>query len=173
MQIVLFQTIQFSMSTQFNCQKHFYFKLFYKYTVSSIQPTDRALSGATIPGQSGPGSNGNEGVLLLYSCDTTIRIHIHAETKSTIMTNEHTSLEKYTSHTLFEWVVKGLCVRGELETEQTATYWPQVPLSLAALLSHSAGLPNRGSWGPKPSAGSWFSLPRTPTNWLQLWHQVI
>ena len=28
MQIVLFQTIQFSMSTQFNCQKHFYFNLF-------------------------------------------------------------------------------------------------------------------------------------------------
>ena len=28
MQKVLFQTIQFSMSTQFNCQKHFYFKLF-------------------------------------------------------------------------------------------------------------------------------------------------
>ena len=25
---VLFQTMQFSMSTQFNCQKHFYFKLF-------------------------------------------------------------------------------------------------------------------------------------------------
>ena len=29
---------------------------------SSIQPIDRALSGATIPDQSGPGSNGNEGV---------------------------------------------------------------------------------------------------------------
>ena len=88
------------------------------------------------------------------------------------MTNEHTSLEKYTSHTLFERVSKGLCVRGELETEQTASYWPQVPLSLAALLSYSAGLLNRRSWGPKPSAGSWFSLPRTatrtPTNWLQL-----
>ena len=28
MQIVLFQTIQFTMSTQFNCQKHFYLKLF-------------------------------------------------------------------------------------------------------------------------------------------------
>ena len=27
-QSVLFQTIQFSMSTQFNCQKQFYFKLF-------------------------------------------------------------------------------------------------------------------------------------------------
>ena len=30
---------------------------------SSIQPIDKALSGATTPGQSGPGSNGNEGVL--------------------------------------------------------------------------------------------------------------
>ena len=40
------QTIQFSISMQFN----------------SIQPIDRALSGATILGQSEPGSNGNEGV---------------------------------------------------------------------------------------------------------------
>ena len=30
---------------------------------SSIQPIDRALSGATNPGKSGPGSDGNEGVL--------------------------------------------------------------------------------------------------------------
>ena len=34
--------------------------------------------------------------------------------------NKHTSLKKYTSHTLFERVAKGLqkglCVRGELET---------------------------------------------------------
>ena len=45
-------------------------------------------------------------------------------------------------------VTKGFCVRGELETEQTTTYWPPVPLSLAALLSRSAGLLNRGSWGP-------------------------
>ena len=30
---------------------------------SSIWPIDRTLSGATTPGQSGPGSNGNEGVL--------------------------------------------------------------------------------------------------------------
>ena len=33
--------------------------------------------------------------------------HIHAETWSSIMTNEHTSLEKYTSYTLFEMVQKG------------------------------------------------------------------
>ena len=80
-----------------------------------------------------------------------------------MMTNEHTSLEKYTSHSLFEKVAKGLCVRGELET---ATYWPKVPLSFTTLLSHSAGLLNRWSWGPKPSAGSWFSLPRTATRTL-------
>ena len=30
--------------------------------MSSIQPIDRALSGATTLGQNGPGSNGNEGV---------------------------------------------------------------------------------------------------------------
>ena len=52
-QTVLFQTIQFSMSfvcTQFKCQTVLF---------------DRTLSGATIPGQSGPGSNGTEVVLYL------------------------------------------------------------------------------------------------------------
>ena len=44
---VLFRTIQFSINTQF----------------SSIWPMDRTLSGATTPGQSGPGSNDNERVL--------------------------------------------------------------------------------------------------------------
>ena len=63
------------------------------------------------------------------------------------MTNEHTSLEKYTSHPLVESVAKGLCVRGELDTEQTATYWPQVPLSLAALLFHSTYFLHPGSLG--------------------------
>ena len=44
---VLFQAIQFSISTQF----------------SSIWPIDRTLSGATTLSQSEPESNGNEGVL--------------------------------------------------------------------------------------------------------------
>ena len=44
---VLFQTIQFCISTQFR----------------SIWPIDRALWGAITLGQSGPGSDGNEGVL--------------------------------------------------------------------------------------------------------------
>ena len=94
--------------------------------------------------------------------------HIHAETKSTIRTNEHTSLEKYTSHTLFEMVAKGLYVRGELETKQTAIYWPPVPLSLAALLSRSAGLLNWGLWGPSPL----WELVLTTASYLQLTEPV-
>ena len=74
-----------------------------------------------------------------YKCSITV-IHIHAEAKSTIMTNEHTSLEIYTSHTLFEIVAKGL---RKGDWTETATYWPPVSLSLAALLSRSAGLLNR------------------------------
>ena len=83
------------------------------------------------------------------------------------MTNEHTSLEKYTSHTLFERVAKGLRkgVRGELETEQIATYWPPVPLSLAALLSRSAGLLYREPW--RPIALCWVLVLST-VSYLQL-----
>ena len=44
---VLFQTIQFSLNTQFSC----------------IWRIDRCLSGATIPSQIGLGTDGNEGVL--------------------------------------------------------------------------------------------------------------
>ena len=80
-------------------------------------------------------------------------IHIYAETKSTIMTNEHTSLEKYTSHSSFEMVAKGLRKGYEWEVSQRLnklqhTDPPPVLLSLSALLSRSAGLLNRGSWGP-------------------------
>ena len=83
------------MSSQFNYQKHFYFKLFsllkqfyfkqfssstqlnvktvlfqvIQFSISmhfiSISLIDRTLSGATTPGQSGPGSDGNEGILYI------------------------------------------------------------------------------------------------------------
>ena len=33
---------------------------------------------------------------------------MYAEAKSTMMMSEHSSLEKYTTHTLFEMVAKGL-----------------------------------------------------------------
>ena len=36
-----------------------------------FKPIDRALSGATTPGQSGPGSDGNEGVLRIPQSSST------------------------------------------------------------------------------------------------------
>ena len=47
MKTIIFQTIKFSINTQFTL----------------IWPIDRALSGATTLGQCGPGSDGNKGVL--------------------------------------------------------------------------------------------------------------
>ena len=83
------------------------------------------------------------------------------------MTNERTSLEKYTSHTLFsKGVRKGwcwLCVRGELETEQTATYWPQVPLYYRSTSSSFC-------WAAQPGScdcNSNWTLPASNTNWLK------
>ena len=55
-------------------------------------------------------------------------------------------------------------MRDELEIE-SATYWPHIPLTIAALLPYSSGLLNRGSWGPKPSVWSWFSLLHLISNW--------
>ena len=49
-EIVLFQTIQFSIYTQF----------------SSIWPIDKTLSGVPTPDQSGPESYGNEGVPCIH-----------------------------------------------------------------------------------------------------------
>ena len=56
---VLFQTNQFSISTQF----------------SSIWPIDRTLSGVTTPGQSGPGSDGNEEVLRIPKAPALLEPH--------------------------------------------------------------------------------------------------
>ena len=54
-QTVLFQIIQFSMSFVYR----------YQMSNSSVWPIDRTLSSATTTGQSGPGSNSNEGVLCI------------------------------------------------------------------------------------------------------------
>ena len=53
-----FKTIQFSMSMYLNVKTI----LFQATQFSSIWPKDRTPSGATTPGQSGPGSDGNEEV---------------------------------------------------------------------------------------------------------------
>ena len=51
----IFQAIQFNQTIHFSISMHF----------SSIWPIDRILSGATTPGQSGPGSDGSERVLCI------------------------------------------------------------------------------------------------------------
>ena len=77
---------------------------------------------------------------------------------------KHSSLEKYTSHTLFERVTKGLRKGYVWEMSwrlyKTATYWPLTILAIAALLSHPAVLLNRG---PGSHCWIWFSLLRTAT----------
>ena len=55
-----------------------------------------------------------------------------------------------------------LCVRGELEMGtllhiDPKFFWPQQRLFLVLL--------NRGSWGPKPSVWSWFSVWLHISNW--------
>ena len=92
--------------------------------------------------------------------------HIYIYMQKKINNNDertHFFRKIYLSHFIRNgW--KGLCVRGCLETEQTTTYWPQIPLSLAALLSRSVGLLNRGSWGPSPL----WELVLTTASYLQL-----
>ena len=114
--------------------------------------------------------------LVAYSAVAVVALHIQLYTYTCgnkINNNDewtHFFRKIYLSHFIrnsCERVAKGLCVRGELETEQTATYWPQVPLSLAALLSCSVRLLNRRSRGPSPlwelvlSTASYLQLTRT------------
>ena len=79
------------------------------------------------------------------------------------MMNEHTSLEKYTSHTLFKMVGKGCVWEVSWRLNRLQHTDPQVPLSLAALFSHSAG--------PSLGAGSHCNL-NFNCNWLQLTEPV-
>ena len=68
---VLFQIIQFIISLQFKCKYGLIVRSFLFQAIHSNQtiqftismPIDRALSSVTTAGQSGPGSNGNEGMI--------------------------------------------------------------------------------------------------------------
>ena len=93
------------------------------------------------------------------------------------MTNEHTSLEKYTSNTLFskglwkgcEMVVCGDRTDCNILTPRSSVY---SSTSFSFCWAAQPGVIE----GRKPSVWSWFSLPRTatrtPTNWLQLTQAV-
>ena len=68
-QTVLFQTIQFSISTYFclhtvKCKDSSFQTIQFCEIIEfrSIRPIDRTFSDATTPGKSGPGSDGNDGV---------------------------------------------------------------------------------------------------------------
>ena len=66
-------------------------------------------------------------------------------------------------YTLFEMVAKGLrkCYVGDWT--KTATYWPPVLPSLAALLFSFCWTAQQGALRAQPSVKSWLSLPRTAT----------
>ena len=75
---VIFQTIQFTIITQFKqtvkCKNSSFQTIQFRICsqFSSIWHIDRTLSGASTPGQSGPRSDGNEGVLcILQSTEIT------------------------------------------------------------------------------------------------------
>ena len=78
---------------------------------------------------------------MLYSHIIHIQLYTYTYTCGNKINNNdeqtHFFRKIYLSHFLqngCERVAKGLCVRGELETEQTATHWPPVPLTIVALL---------------------------------------
>ena len=83
------------------------------------------------------------------------------------MTSEHNSLEKYTSHTLFKMVAKGLrkgCVwEVSWRLNKLQHIDPQL-LCLKQHLSRSTGLLNRGSWGLSPL----WELALSTSSYLQL-----
>ena len=83
------------------------------------------------------------------------------------MTNEHASLEKYISHTLFEMVVKGLRKGYVLEVSWRLNRdWNILTHSSSVFSSTSFSFcwaSQPGALRAQPSAENWFSLPRTAT----------
>ena len=89
---VLFQTIQFSVSTVSMSKTALFQTIQFSINTpfSSIWPIDRTQSGATILGQSGPGSNGNE-----------VALHI-PQSSSITGTSPSDFLMSYPGHSLGE-----------------------------------------------------------------------
>ena len=72
-------------------------------------------------------------------------------------------------------VVKGLRVRGELETEQTATYWTPSSFVFSSTSFTFCWAAQSGvlrAHSPLLGAGSLYGI-LSPTNWTYLWHRVI
>ena len=93
---------------------------------------------------------------MLHSRDTYTTIYICMRKHSQYNNDERTRFFRKNIPLILnsKWSRKGYervtCERWVGDWTETATYWPPVPLSLAALLYRSAGLLNRGSWEPDP-----------------------
>ena len=95
--------------------------------------------------------------------------YIHAETKSTIMTNEHTSLEKYTSHFMRNGCERVMCERwvGDWTNCNMLTPSSFVFSSTSFSFCWAAQSGVLRAHSPLLGAGSYYSI-LSPTKWLQL-----
>ena len=86
---------------------------------------------------------------------------------NTIKTNGHSSLEKYTSHTLFEMVAKGLRKGYVWEVNWRLNRDCNILTPNSSVFSSTSfsfcWAAQPGALRAQPSAESWFSLPRTAT----------
>ena len=81
----------------------------------------------------------------------------------------HFFIKIYLSQFILKRVDVGCVWEVSWRWGQTATYWPKVLLTIAALLSHSDWVAQ--PWvteGPKPSICRWLSIQHLVPNWLQL-----
>ena len=98
-----------------------------------------------------PFINVNKAVCLYICCIAVVHIHMWKHCQHNNDERTQVFRKIYVSHFIrnsWERLRKGYVWEMSWILNKTATYWPPVPLSLAALLSCSAGLLNRGSWGP-------------------------
>ena len=82
---------------------------------------------------------------------------------------KHFFRKVYLSHFMRKGYKSAICERW---VGDWTAYWPPVPLPLAALLFRSAGLLNRGSWGPVLSRASYLQLTELPVapGYVIVWH---
>ena len=115
------------------------------------------------------------------------------ETVNNIDKRTHFFREIYLSHFILERVDVSCVWEVSWRWEQTATYWPQVPLYYSSTSSSFYWAAQPGSWGSKASVWCWLSLqhlvtvtatrtelclPRTPTElkpfvapgYIIVWH---
>ena len=114
-------------------------------------------------------------VLDSHNHDTYTTIHIYMRKHSQHNNDERTHFFRkiYLSHFIrkgCERVAKGLCVSGELETEQSVTYWPPSSFVFSSSSFSFCWAAQSGvlrAHSPLLGAGSLYSI-LSPTNWLQL-----